>query len=670
MIKLSALSQRTPAIKPLLLLSALVTLSLQVAHAQNNLPFHPAQRADDFVESIGVATHWGYSDTPYGYAYENVKALLAASGIRYVRDGFHPHLSDLYHSHGIRTTLVADPGDVEQTVETIKANRDLIAMVEGPNEVALFPRSAAYQGMTFPDGPRHWMNDLYRALKAEPETRSLPIIAPSTGKIGANAAMSPLNAFDLCVMHSYAGGNTPSNSLYSDINNNIMDAYSLLGEGAILKPLAVTESGYHTALGSSVVLGGAQPGVSERAQAKYLPRHFAEYFNAGVVRTYTYEFLDEFEDYKKDEHEATNAEACFGIVKHDLTPKPAYIALTNLISLLAESHWDAATQRWIRPAPEFAPRALPFALSGNTINLHHTLLQKADGEYYLLLWQEVPSFDLTKREDVSMPDAQVTLSLLKPSTLTIYRPDASVSPVRAPDVKATSVTLDVPDEVVVVRIAPPSVPVSSRAIWQTPLRLSASATRDTATLSWKYTGGNHPAALFISRLGRLVAEINDPKQSTLTETGLLPGKGYPYQIVATDDTGNLSVPLNILVQTKAEYPDLVITDVGFVEKPVAGQVVRLTATLKNIGNAATPGDTVHGVAFYIDGQFICWSDDFKGPLKPGESKKVTSNNGPKGLPHWVAVSGNHTLRAIADDVHRLPEKTHDNNTREVTVSVP
>lgn len=100
--------------------------------------------------------------------------------------------------------------------------------------------------------------------------------------------------------------------------------------------------------------------------------------------------MDEFPDYKADEHEATNAEACFGIIKRDMTPKPAYGALKNLIGLLGEKRWNVAAQRWemlpgSAPKGKVFPGALDFTLGGDTKNVRHTLLWKADGDFYLLL---------------------------------------------------------------------------------------------------------------------------------------------------------------------------------------------------------------------------------------------------------------------------------------------
>ena len=77
------------------------------------------------------------------------------------------------------------------------------------------------------------------------------------------------------------------------------------------KPMAATETGYPT----------HRSGSSELAQGKYLPRLFCEYFTHGVQRTFWYELVDEdeFPDPNGD-----NVECHYGIIRKDLTPKPAY----------------------------------------------------------------------------------------------------------------------------------------------------------------------------------------------------------------------------------------------------------------------------------------------------------------------------------------------------------
>jgi hypothetical protein len=61
----------------------------------------------------------------------------------------------------------------------------------------------------------------------------------------------------------------------------------------------------------------SQVGISTSAQAKYIPRLFAEYFRNGIARTFVYEFYDEGTN-------PADQEQNFGLINNDLTPKPAY----------------------------------------------------------------------------------------------------------------------------------------------------------------------------------------------------------------------------------------------------------------------------------------------------------------------------------------------------------
>ena len=67
-----------------------------------------------------------------------------------------------------------------------------------------------------------------------------------------------------------------------------------------------------------------------------------EHFLRGEKRTYTYELIDEFDDPGK-----TNAEANFGLLRRDWTPKPAFAAMKNLLGLLSD------------PGPAFTPAGAP-----------------------------------------------------------------------------------------------------------------------------------------------------------------------------------------------------------------------------------------------------------------------------------------------------------------------
>ncbi|MDQ3813926.1 MAG: hypothetical protein M3347_08245, partial [Armatimonadota bacterium] len=634
----------------ILLVSIVAMLSATAADAAPE----PAQRADDFVDRIGVATHWGYPDTPYGYAYEQVKKLLGESGIHHVRDGWHPREVDLYDTYGIKTTLIVGPGGkspVEKIAE-LAPHAHLISMIEGPNEVDIFATSSNYQGKTFPEGAIAFQDDLYAAVKANPATAHLGVIAPSTARRGSNQRLAPLKSLDYLVMHPYAGGGPPGGSLEGDFSN-ILEASRILGPGAVLKPIVVTESGYHTALESGGgVIAGVQPAVSEKAHAKYIPRHYAEYFNAGIVRTIVYEFINEFKN------EATNAEASFGLVRRDLTPKPAYHALKNLISLLSEARWNTAEKRWEKPT--FAPGALDFELGGDLKNVHHTLLQKSNGDFYLLLWQEVSSFDTKNKKDIENPTVHVTLNVKTPlRSVATYLPGQGREALQI--LKTTGRHgFEVPDEVLVVQLEPKA-PRDDQAP-ALPADLAATATGTSITLKWSPAPDNKKVetkGYFVSRLGRYLGRVTE---TSFTDTRLLPDTGYTYEVRSYDAAGNVSPPATTVVMTRAEYPDLIVTDVSWTPaNPKAGDAVQLSATIKNIGNGAAPVGITHGIAFHIDGTFVNWSDTLNQPLAPGETRTLAANNGPKGTSTWLATAGQHSVEAHVDDVNRINESDETNN---------
>lgn len=116
---------------------------------------------------------------------------------------------------------------------------------------------------------------------------------------------------------------------------------------------------------------------------------------------------------------------------------------------------------------------------------------------------------------------------------------------------------------------------------------------------------------------------------------------------------------------QAALPDLVITDVLFSPAdPQPGDAVTLIAQVKNIGNASSPSGVVHGVLFAIDEgtssyQGI-WSDNFMGSIMPGDIRDIIACGGTAG-PTWTATEGNHTIRAIVDDVDRMLELDEGNN---------
>ena len=119
----------------------------------------------------------------------------------------------------------------------------------------------------------------------------------------------------------------------------------------------------------------------------------------------------------------------------------------------------------------------------------------------------------------------------------------------------------------------------------------------------------------------------------------------------------------------APLPDLVVTSVGVLEsEDQIGGEAHLIARIENIGQGATKRDVAHGVAFYVDGEFVAWSDTYRQDLKPGQFAILRSNSGPNGSATWKIAPGQHSFRAYVDDVSRIQESNEENNSFETTLN--
>ncbi|MDB5175884.1 MAG: C-terminal target protein [Candidatus Saccharibacteria bacterium] len=127
----------------------------------------------------------------------------------------------------------------------------------------------------------------------------------------------------------------------------------------------------------------------------------------------------------------------------------------------------------------------------------------------------------------------------------------------------------------------------------------------------------------------------------------------------------------LTVNTPTPKPDLVLSDVTWSPaSPKPGDNVTFSATVKNIGSAATPANTIMGVSFSVDGKQVSWSDNITSPLAAGASVKATADNGPSKSAVWPATAGTKTVLAFVDDINRIKNEFDEtNNTLTTTMSV-
>lgn len=387
---------------------------------------YSARAADALLESMGVTTHINYIQDEAEYQ-EKIRPALLDLGIRYLRDGgirpdFVRRINELAQ-HGIRSTMVIWPEKGQEPKNLIDSMivpmLDSIVAVEGNNEPdSEWPRfKRTYQGLGYPEGARLFQNQLYDAVKTHPNprVRAIEVLSTSIAQPQSRAAlMGPVRA-DKGNLHIYQGGQLPDDQ---------MDTKWLPGARPNTgdKPIVVTESGYHY----SPNMAG-QPGVSERAAARYQTRIYLDFFNRGIERTHVYNLSTDR----------------WGLIREDGTRRAGFYAIRNLIRVLQD------------PGVPFTPAALRFGLSGETANVRHLLLQKRDGRFYLVLWQNAFSYDTKSKQDLLTPPQKVMLRLDTPMTKAqLFRPLSTELPVRELTNAAGQIEVEVPDHPIIIELTP------------------------------------------------------------------------------------------------------------------------------------------------------------------------------------------------------------------------
>lgn len=279
---------------------------------------------------------------------------------------------------------------------------DTISAIEISNEIDIFygqkkwhPQDQNYLSNN-PKASNYWgsyiqslVQDTATVMHQDPALASIPLIGTS---FGLNWAGVPAGAFypfvDQGAIHPYQfRGNWEEKNAaaYDGIPHYFLDStepsvgideyptaitnfQSPYQSGSQQKPLIATEMGYFT--------GVAPQSIDESTHAKYVPRIFAEFFRHSISKAFIYEFVDEGFD--------GGMENSFGLVRGDLTPKPAYTALQSMISLLQDSggSFSPATLAYgFVPSADQSYTRLQYA--------HDLLLQKSDGDFFLLFWHEI-----------------------------------------------------------------------------------------------------------------------------------------------------------------------------------------------------------------------------------------------------------------------------------------
>jgi hypothetical protein len=400
-----------------------------------------AMPADAFLQSLAVNTHVNYTDGAYANVH-NVADDLAWLGIHHVRDawpgGAAPFSSYLYLAQrGVKFNFISGPDYEAALSQAAKLNTAVpgsIAAIEGPNEIDNFP--ITYRGLKGTPAGLAVQRDLYARVRSMPELAGVPVY-DVTG-YDPKAVATRADSADYANQHVY-----PQNGEQPIWNAN-GDRWMLAAIHAGQKlqmPLVITEFGYF----SSPQAGWYMLGVDEPTQAKGVLNGYMDAAAAGVKRLYVYELLDQ-----KPDPQNKNDEMHYGFFRNDNSPKPVAHAVRNLTTIL-----NANTAQRTKAA---ARSTLSYSLSGMPESANSLLLQKKDGRFVLVLWNETLIWNREKGTPLASAPASVNLDFgANASRVELYDPLVSATPLESHR-NVSQLTVNVPDHVILLEITPASAP--------------------------------------------------------------------------------------------------------------------------------------------------------------------------------------------------------------------
>ena len=360
-----------------------------------------AASASDFLNSLGMCTHVGQgADDPQ----QSAKAL-AFAGIRNIRDDASArHVPDWIAMHqqtGIKVVLtMSGPSDatIPRMIEMSKqlAEADTLVALEGPNEPnnwgVTFEGKKSGGNSTFIPVAK-WQAAYYASAKADKVLKSYPIFASSEAggsepdNVGLQYLTIPKGAAtlmpdgtryaDFANVHNYicrkpaiidnmAWENADPvfrgwpDGIYVEYGKTWRKGFAGYSNDELEKlPRVTTETGWVT---------GGKKGLTEEQQGRlYLNLYLAQ-FKRGFKYTFIYMLRD-----------GGGSDAGYGIVHNDYQPKKSATYLHNLTMILA----DRGTMA--HPAP------LAYTIPNAPATVHDLLLQKSDGTFELVVWNEKAS---------------------------------------------------------------------------------------------------------------------------------------------------------------------------------------------------------------------------------------------------------------------------------------
>ncbi len=495
-----------------------------------------AQAAESVVNTYGVVAHLGYTGSPYRNLPLVIQRLQELN-VRHIRTRMYDRRPDIYAAMktinaatGIKFNLVMGEPNTVQTPQVLldrvvhEGLAPIVESFEGANEWNLSGRPG-WAGEL-----RAHQKAVWTAVKGNPATRSIPVLAPALGMRTGFTELGDISAWcDLGNLHNYPGAQRPSVRI-----DDLTPQEKAITGG---KPVVYSESGYHNAHKTSE---GHFP-TPEWLAGVYAPKLVLEHYIRGTARVFQYELFDYFYEPTR-----TDQEGHFGLNTFDGTPKPAFTATANLYRLLADK------------GASFRPGTLAYRLDGQSSDMRQLLLAKSDGTFVVVVWRDVSAYDRKTRTTLSVPTVTPTLTLASAATVRVHRP--SVSGAAQSTTTAASVPLPVGSDVVVATIDPATAPGA-------PTGVTATAGETSATVTWTAPadGGAVTGYTVTASTGQTATASGSARSATVT--GLPAGAPVTFTVRAVNAVGT----------SPASAPSAAVTPLPPATAPTAPSLVSAKA---------------------------------------------------------------------------------------------
>lgn len=330
--------------------------------------------AQAFTNSVGVNIHLNY---PQYSNYDLILRYLLAANIKHVRGGGDYLLSsaqpgeiaeyNTMAASGMKFDMGMTYGDTSQQIADFMhlVNPGVIEAIEAPNEIDQHCDSinGCVQNANWVREDQFALQQILFPNRNQITPRAL-VYGPSTA-FSDYHPLGDLSAYeDFGNTHDYMAGFNPETVGFGGVGyggygyGSILYNMANAKQASLTKPIIATEFGFQ-------ISDEKQNFVPESYQGTYLLRQILQHYITGLPKSYVYELKD-------------SGGQNFGMLRDDYSARPSFVQLAGLQNILSDS---SPVSNCVLP------------LKVNTTGVEVMGMCKSTGEYDLILWQPVLTYD-------------------------------------------------------------------------------------------------------------------------------------------------------------------------------------------------------------------------------------------------------------------------------------